>query len=279
MTTRFDYHTHTVRCKHAAGTMEQYVLAAQAAGLSEIGFSDHLPLPRSGPSPWNMAEDQLAGYVDEVLALRKRFAPFPVRLGVEADYFDGCVEQTNALLARHEWDYVIVSAHHLPPGAIDRDKVQPPVEWTIDSPDELAEWRRQDVNDTWRAYFRQLARMAASGIGDIIGHCDLPKKYGFRPTCDLTDVYRETAVAFAAAGVIVELNTAGLRRPAHEIYPGVELLRIFNQAGVPITFGSDAHAPEEVAHAFDQAVTLAKSAGYTHARRCAGRRMFCETLL
>jgi len=279
MTTLFDYHTHTALCKHAVGTMEQYVQAAVAGGLAEIGFSDHLPLPKAGPSPWNMAEDQLAGYIEAVLALRKQFAPFPVRLGVEADFFDDCVERTQALLARHEWDYVIVSAHHLPPGAIGAQPPEPPREWTIDSPDELDEWRRQDVNAAWRAYFQTLTRMAGSGIGDIIGHCDLPKKFGHRPTCDMTAAYRETASAFADAGVIVELNTAGLRRPAREIYPGLELLQIFRQAGVPITFGSDSHAPQEIAHAFDQAVALAKSAGYTHVQRCVGGRKFVASAL
>jgi histidinol-phosphatase (PHP family) len=36
------------------------------------------------------------------------------------------------------------------------------------------------------------------------------------------------------------------------------------QLGVPITFGSDAHAPNEVGLNFAEAVQLAHSAGYTH---------------
>jgi histidinol-phosphatase (PHP family) len=44
------------------------------------------------------------------------------------------------------------------------------------------------------------------------------------------------------------------------------------QKKVPITFGSDAHAPGEVGLAFGEAVALARSVGYTHYRRFSQRR-------
>jgi hypothetical protein len=47
-------------------------------------------------------------------------------------------------------------------------------------------------------------------------------------------------------GCAIELNTAGLRKDCREIYPSREILQLAFQTGVPITFGSDAHAPEEV---------------------------------
>jgi histidinol-phosphatase (PHP family) len=60
----------------------------------------------------------------------------------------------------------------------------------------------------------------------------------------------------------VELNTAGLRKPCKEIYPHPDLLRAYQQAGVPITFASDAHAPAEVASEFGTAVEVLRAAGY-----------------
>jgi histidinol-phosphatase (PHP family) len=44
------------------------------------------------------------------------------------------------------------------------------------------------------------------------------------------------------------------------------------QLGVPITFGSDAHAPAEVGLNFAEAVQLARSAGYTHCCRFTKRQ-------
>ena len=60
------------------------------------------------------------------------------------------------------------------------------------------------------------------------------------------------------AGCAIELNTAGLRKDCREIYPSREILQLAFQKGVPITFGSDAHAPEEVGMNFAEAVQLAR---------------------
>jgi len=93
----FDYHTHTTRCKHATGSMAEYVAAAKAAGLKEMGFSDHLPYPK-GSSAWNMSEAELPGYVDEVLSLRQANPGLAIRLAVEADYFPEAEPELKRLL-------------------------------------------------------------------------------------------------------------------------------------------------------------------------------------
>ena len=70
----------------------------------------------------------------------------------------------------------------------------------------------------------------------------------------------------------LELNTAGLRKECREIYPSPRLVGLAAELGVPITFGSDAHAPEEVGMNFAEAVEMARRAGYTHWSRFTGRR-------
>jgi histidinol-phosphatase (PHP family) len=62
----------------------------------------------------------------------------------------------------------------------------------------------------------------------------------------------------------MELNTSGLRKDCREIYPSPRIVQLAAQLGVPICFGSDAHAPNEVGLNFAEAVQLAHSAGYTH---------------
>ena len=39
---RCNYHTHTYRCHHAKGEDEDFVLRAIDAGMTELGFSDHV---------------------------------------------------------------------------------------------------------------------------------------------------------------------------------------------------------------------------------------------
>ena len=82
----------------------------------------------------------------------------------------------------------------------------------------------------------------------------------------------------ARTNVAIELNTAGLRKECREIYPSRALLDLAARRRIPITFGSDAHAPAEVGADFAAAVELARSVGYTQWRRFEGRK-FAETPL
>ena len=51
---RTDYHIHTTLCHHAVGDPIEYVQAAQRAGLTEIGFADHNPMPEQFDG-WRMS--------------------------------------------------------------------------------------------------------------------------------------------------------------------------------------------------------------------------------
>jgi histidinol-phosphatase (PHP family) len=64
--------------------------------------------------------------------------------------------------------------------------------------------------------------------------------------------------------VAMELNTAGLRKDCKEIYPSPQIVKLAAEMGLPITFASDAHKPEELGANFTEAIALARSAGYTH---------------
>ena len=70
-----NYHTHTWRCRHADGTEREYVERAIEGGLKILGFSDHspYPFPDGYDSGMRMRLDQVEGYVDTVLALKKEF--------------------------------------------------------------------------------------------------------------------------------------------------------------------------------------------------------------
>ena len=39
----YNYHTHTVRCRHASGTDREYVEKAIEGGIKTLGISDHAP--------------------------------------------------------------------------------------------------------------------------------------------------------------------------------------------------------------------------------------------
>ncbi len=243
-----DYHTHTARCGHAIGRPSEYVEAARAAGLLALGVADHLPLLPAPDPELAMGTCELDDYVGEVLALRDSF-PGYVLLGVEADYRRGTVDEVAALLAARPFDYVIGSVHFIG-------------EWGFDDPRRLAEYSGRDIDAAWIEYLELVGEAAESGLFSILGHLDLMKKFGYRPTRSLDRELERVVERIARAGVLVEINTAGLHRPVGEAYPSPHLLGLLREAGVAITFGSDAHRPEEVGRDFAHAVALARSAGY-----------------
>lgn len=253
-----DYHTHTYRCKHGTGDIDEYVEAGIAAGLAEIGCSEHIPLywldAAERKRRWDFAMDEadLDDYVYAVLDARQRYAEqITVRLGLEADIIPGHEATLQAILDRYPWDYVIGSCHWLG-------------DWAIDYSGDIDRFATVDLADTYRRYFDIVCQAAASGRFDFLGHLDLLKKFGHRPPGDPGPLYAHVAQRIAAAGVAVEISTAGLHKPVHEIYPHPDLLAALHAAGVPITFSSDAHNPSEVARDFDQALALARRAGYQH---------------
>jgi histidinol-phosphatase (PHP family) len=255
-----DYHMHTPLCRHAVGEPVDYARRAVEIGLREIGFSDHSPMPGDGFDDWRMLDRQLDEYVAKVRLAQKTFPQLTIRLALEVDYLPGHEKWIRRLAARHPWDYFIGSVHYVSDS------------WDIDNPAKLSEWKKRDAFEVWSAYFARLTQAAESKLFEIIGHADLPKKFGIRPTQDCTPLYTNFISAAAVAGCAIELNTAGLRKDCKEIYPCAELLKLAWRKNVPITFGSDAHAPAEVGMNFSEAVALARSVGYTETCRFTRRQ-------
>jgi histidinol-phosphatase (PHP family) len=114
--------------------------------------------------------------------------------------------------------------------------------------------------------------VAESGLFDIIAHADLCKKFCFYPKEDCAPLFARFIAAAKRSGAAMELNTAGLRKDCKEIYPSPPIVRLAGEAGVPITFASDAHAPGEVGANFAEALALARGAGYTQTLRFTRRQ-------
>lgn len=245
-----DLHMHTPLCRHATGEPVEYARRARELGFTEIGFSDHSPMRQDDFDDWRMRFDQLGEYVEKVRKAQKDVPQLTIRLALEVDYLPGQEEWIRELASQHPWDYFIGSVHYVSDS------------WAVDNPHKLSEWKNRDVMEVWSIYFERLTMAAETGLFEIIGHADLPKKFGHRPTADCTPLYERFLQAAKRHNCALDVNTAGLRKGCKEIYPSRRILELAFQKGIPITFGSDAHTPEEVGMNFKEAVELAKSAGY-----------------
>jgi histidinol-phosphatase (PHP family) len=259
-----DYHVHTFRCGHAGGRSRDFVERALELGLSEIAFTDHIPLyflaPEDRDPKLAMREDQLDSYLDEIRALQAEFAGrIPVRLGLEADYAEGREEELARWLCRADWDVVLGSVHWVAGGWIDDPGSSP------------ARFEREGTEVLYAEYYRLLEKAAATRFFDVLTHFDLPKKHGHRPAIPPTGAEERALAAARAAGCALEISSAGLRKKVGEAYPEERLLARAVALGIPVTFSSDAHAPAEVGWGYDRTLALARAAGVkefvTFARR------------
>lgn len=250
-----DLHMHTPLCRHASGEPAEYARHALEFGLKEIGFSDHSPMRQDDFDNWRMRFDQLDEYVEKVRKAQREFPQLTIRLALEVDYLPGQEDWIRELAARHPWDYFIGSVHYVSDS------------WAIDDPQQLSKWKNRDAWEVWSVYFERLKMAAETGLFEIIGHADLPKKFGFKPERDCTPLYESFLDAAKKHECALDVNTAGLRKDCKEIYPSRQILELAFREGIPITFGSDAHAPGEVGMNFKEALALARSVGYTECAR------------
>ena len=247
----------------------RYREAAEAAGIAELGVSEHIHRFHAALDVWNhpfwcqSAADDIDEYVEFVRE------ETDLRLGIEADFVPGREDRMGSLLERFDWDYVIGSVHFIADRAVD-------MHGAFDI------WGRGESPDkVWKRYFETLAESARSGLYDIIAHPDLVKVWGKAHPCPEKDPrrYYEPAVeAFAEAGIAVEVSTAGLRKPVGEIYPARAYLEMIIEAGCPIALSSDAHEPEHIGYGYDQALELLESVGVTELAVFEGRERRMEAL-
>lgn len=243
---RFDYHTHHHRCGHAVGSIHDYCEAALALGMTTFGISDH------GPAYWldgdhaqpqtQMACSSVSGYVAEVQTEREHYAGrMDVRLGLEADWIPGRDADLKHLLDSHPFDYVLGSVHYILGRSIFA----------------RGRWANEDASTVYTAYYEELCRAAQSGLFDIMSHLTAVEAYG--PPIDTAlakSLYPMVASAIKESGCVVELNTSGYRkRPDDDDpFPNHHLIVELVSRRVPLTFGSDCHAPHEVGYAADRII-------------------------
>jgi histidinol-phosphatase (PHP family) len=261
-------HTHTLFCD-GKDDVETMCRAAHAKGLVAIGFSSHAPIEKAGfTTHWNMPEERLGAYVDEVQAARRRWeGKIAVYLGLEVDYIKGLRSALDKDITALPLDYLIGSVHFLIPPRGDPFTVDGPI---AEVEKGLMEGYGGDGTAFMHAYWDAVAEMVALGGFNIVGHLDLIKKHNTanRWFNRESDAYRqrtaEIAQAISAAGLIVEVNTGGLNRGHYtETAPALPILRQLRQHNVPVIITADAHGTKTLGGHYPTACQTLIDAGYT----------------
>ena len=222
-----NFHTHTVRCHHAAGTEREFIEAALAAGFTELGFSDHSPYPFSDGhvSHFRMALEETAEYFETLRALQAEYADrIAIHIGFEAEYYPRYFEAMREHVRAHGCDYLILGQHFTSPEI---------------NPDAFFVMKPHDDKEQLTKYADLIVEAINTGVFTYVAHPD-----AFYFTGD-SDFYKEQmkkiCITSKEKDIPVELNFLGIRDNRH--YPNELFWQVAGEVGCPVVFGFDAHNP------------------------------------
>ncbi|MBR5637263.1 MAG: histidinol-phosphatase [Pseudobutyrivibrio sp.] len=223
-----NYHTHTVRCKHAHGTEREYIEAAIENGFKILGFSDHTPQPYPPEYVSNIRMDmsEVENYTDTLVKLRDEYKnDIQIYIGYEVEYTRKYFDKLLAYLRQFPLDYIIQGQHFAPneidgfyAGAetTDGSKVKDYVDLTIEG--------------MRTGYFSYLAHP------DLINYVGPDKVY--------LNHMKRIVQASIDLDIPLEINMQGFF--LNRNYPSDRFFSMASAMGAKFVIGCDAHIPVDV---------------------------------
>ena len=283
-----NYHTHTTFCD-GSDTAEAVVQEALRKGFTHLGFSGHMD---PGVS---MDYD---AYAQEICRLQAAYRDqIDILRGAELDnvYDPSCVagaEARGSAEAVPGAEFTIGSTHFVPvPGSAVWSATaafgthrEGSENWDLIGVDGdislLHDQCRQYYGGDFYAlsadYYRFEAMVAARLHPTFIGHFDLITRFNDLSRADGGHFLDETSEryllparrameALVPYGLPFEINCGAVNRGRKkELYPRPELLRHLHALGVEIVISADAHQKALLDGGFEEAMELARWAGFTH---------------
>lgn len=244
---RVDLHNHTTLCNHATGSMEEYIQKAIALNIDVFGFSEHAPM-KNFEDGYRLKLHEKILYENSVKELKEKYSrDIQILLGYEVDFLHGDYILNEIL--HSDVDYLIGSVHYLG-------------DWGFDNPEFIDEYSKRDIDEVWKKYFESVESMAKLNCFDIVGHLDLMKVFKFLPNKDIRLIVKNALLAIKKSNMVLEINSAGFRKPINEQYPSRPILELAYELEIPITFSSDAHGVEQIGLYYKDVIELAKDIGY-----------------
>ncbi len=246
-----DYHMHSTFSEDGASSPEEMCLQAIKLNIPEIGFSEHWDV---GPYEKNPRFFQPEPWHAELVRLRALSAgKLTIRLGIEIAEPHLYPKETREILARVPFDYVLGSVHFVASHFMFDENY----------------FRSHSADEVYQAYFAEVERMLQVADMDILAHIDIPARtakpiLGFDPS-RYEDQIRRILQMVIERGIALDVNTAGLRKPAKILMPDPLILKWYaGMSGDRITLGSDAHNASQVGLNLDIAREAIRAAGISH---------------
>ncbi len=244
-----NYHTHTTRCNHATGTEREYIENAIAAGLVELGFSDHAPMIFHTPgyySGFRIKLDRFEDYVTTLRDLREEYKDrIKIRIGLEAEYYPELFGDFLDYIRPYGIEYLILGQHFMGNEIGEKPSGSP-------TDDEARLCRFVD----------QVSEAMRTGKFSYVAHPDMMPFKGEESVYEkhmnrLIDCSLETETP-------LEINFLGIRD--HRAYPNQKFWELAGKKHALCVFGCDAHSADVVAdlQSLQVAENMVKQYGLRH---------------
>ena len=242
-----DGHVHTRLCKHAGGTMEEYVKAAIAAELRHLVFLEHLEEGIEYLERTWLREDDFDYYFKEGNRLKEVYGEYiEIGLGVEVGYNPDCPEKILTRLSARKWDRVGLSYHfyRLPENGRH-------LNFLSRKQNNITAFLRNDAPALLGHYFSTLIEAVQIIPADVLCHLDAGLRHvpGLCLNNEHRDLIDELLYQLKEAAMKLELNTSGYETREMP-FPAFDLVEKAAQLDIPMVIGSDAHLPSQVGRHF-----------------------------
>lgn len=241
-----DFHSHVSR-----SSAEQMVQAAREKGLHILGLSEHDFQMKEDRALLNHMpiEGQMLSFAEYIEAVHTagRNTDVEVRLGLEVDFIPEKNDQIQASLEGYPWDFLIGSVHEINGKLFERGDGQ----------------TREEGEQLWLRYFQLLREAVKSGFFSVVSHPVRMRMKNPHVPATIDDELEQLAAEAARQDIALEINGSDMLA-----YP--DLVRCLARACVlhhtPISIGSDAHRPPQVAKAHMQSEILLREVGIKSVR-------------
>ncbi|MBN2540494.1 MAG: histidinol-phosphatase [Bacilli bacterium] len=236
-------------CRHATGTIADYVKQAIELGLTQIGFTDHAPWTELIDRSVRMSCEDYPIYIEELEeAIKKYSSKIKILKGVEIEYFKYKDSHYRHLMK--DLDYMILGQHY------------------IEMNRKLVSVYRIHTIKELTIYKNTLIEAMRTGFFKFIAHPDLFLFSQKKLSSEVLGLAEEIILAAKRFDIPLEVNANGIRKGMIEVegemiyrYPRKEFWELVKKHEAKVVISSDAHKPELL---FDEAIIEAVDFCKTH---------------
>ncbi len=217
----YNYHTHTKRCSHATGEMEEYIQRAIACGIKYMGFSEHAPYVSFDGTEayYRLPVSQVQDYFSEIGILAEKYKnQIEISVGFEMEYYPKYFKTMLENCRKAGAQYLILGEHFL------NDKGK-------------SVYVKTKNKTTLKTYVSRIVRGIKTGVYTYVAHPDIMRFTGDGKI--YAEEMRKICIASRECFVPLEINFLGIRQKRD--YPNEFFWKVAGEEKCPVTFGFDAH--------------------------------------